>query len=202
MTEDELRQIIPNAGQQAGVFAGPLTAAAEEFEINTPLRTAAWIAQIAHESASLQAVSENLNYSAEALTRVFPRYFTLSQAAVYARNPERIACRVYANRMGNGPEESGDGWTFRGAGLIQLTGKQNQREVAEHFGIPITEIGTWLRTPEGAARSAGWFWSKNGLNELADRDDFRSITRKVNGGFNGWEDRLAFYDRAKQVLGA
>lgn len=202
ITELQLTQILPNAGPRAGVFVGPLLTAATEFEITTPLREAAWIAQIGHESNQLRSVSENLNYSSEGLIRTFPRYFNSSQAAVYARNPERIANRVYANRMGNGPEESGEGWRYRGAGLIQLTGKNNQHAAADYFGIDYNGIGDWLRTPEGAARSAGWFWYVNALNELADVEDMRAITRKINGGYNGLEERMELYERAKQMLGA
>jgi putative chitinase len=158
ISELQLTQILPGAGRRAGVFIGPLMTATTEFEINTPLREAAFVAQVGHESSQLNAVSENLNYSAEGLARTFPRYFTINEAQQYARNPERIANRVYANRMGNGDERSGDGWRYRGAGLIQLTGKNNQHAAADYFGIEYSVIGDWLRTPEGAARSAGWFW--------------------------------------------
>lgn len=202
MTPEQLKQILPNAGQKAGVFAGPLTAAMDEFEINTPLRQAAFIANVGHESAHLTRLVENLNYSAEGLLRTFPKYFTSSEAALYARQPERIANRVYANRMGNGDEASGDGWRHRGAGAIQTTGADNQRAVADHFGIPFEEIGLWLQTPEGAVRSAAYFWSTNGLNDIADRGDIKLITRRVNGGLNGLAERVELYERALQVLGA
>lgn len=202
ISELQLQQILPNAGRRVGVFIGPLMTATTEFDITTTLREAAFIAHVGVESNQLQAVSENLNYSAEGLMRTFPRYFTSSQAAVYARNPEKIANRVYANRMGNGPEESGEGWRYRGAGLIQLTGKNNQCAAADYFGIDHNAIGDWLRTPEGAARSAGWFWSVNGLNEFADAQDMRAITRRINGGFNGLEERMALYENAIAVLGA
>lgn len=202
ISELQLQQILPNARQRAAAFIGPLITATTEFDITTPLRESAFIAQIGHESGHLQHVSENLNYSADGLLRTFPRYFTSSQAAVYARNPEKIANRVYASRMGNGPEESGDGWRFRGAGLIQLTGRDNQQRCADYFGIDYNVIGDWLRTPEGAARSAGWFWVTIGGNELADAQDMRTITRKINGGFNGLDDRMALYENAIAVLGA
>jgi putative chitinase len=210
MTADDILQILPNAGSNAGVFVDEINAACEEFEIDTPRRQAAFIATCGHESQQLNRVSENLNYSAQGLLRTFPRYFTSSQAAVYARNPERIANRVYANRMGNGDESSGDGWRYRGAGLIQVTGHDNQQAVADHFGIPRQDIGDWLRTPEGAARSAAYYWQSNGLNELADKDRFREIQALVNTGNRrtpenriiGWDDRLALYERALMVLGA
>ena len=201
ITADELRQIIPGVGERADLYAEPLSMAMREFAIENPVHAAMWIAQVAHESAALKAVSENLNYSAEALLRVFPKYFNSSEAAVYARQPERIANRVYANRMGNGDEASGDGWRYRGAGLIQLTGKSNQCAAADYFGINHEGIGDWLRTPEGAARSAGWFWHANNLGRFADADDFRGLTRAINGGYHGYEDRLAYYERAQQVIG-
>jgi putative chitinase len=210
MSADDILQILPNAGPKAGVFVDEINAACEEFEIDTPARQAAFIATCGHESQQLQRVSENLNYSANALLRVFPRYFNPSQAAVYARQPERIANRVYANRMGNGPESSGDGWRHRGLGLIQVTGKNNQYAVADHFGIPRENIGEWLQTPEGASRSAAYYWQSNGLNELADEQDFRAISAKVNTGnantpenrIIGWQDRLELYERALMVLNA
>lgn len=210
MTADDILQILPNAGPKAGVFVDEINAACEEFEIDTPYRQAAFIATCGHESQQLQRVSENLNYSANALLRVFPRYFNARQAMDYERKPERIANRVYANRMGNGDEASGDGWKHRGLGLIQVTGKNNQLAVAEHFGIPADEISAWLQTPEGAARSAAYYWQSNGLNELADVQDFRAISAKVNTGNThtpenriiGWHERLKLYERALMVLGA
>lgn len=200
MTPEELSAILPNAGPKAGVFAGPLTAAMDEFEINTPLRQAPFIANVGHESAHLTRLVENLNYSAQGLLRIFPKYFTGVEAAVYARKPEKIANRVYANRMGNGDEASGDGWRHRGMGLIQTTGADNQRAVADHFEIPFEEIGLWLQTPEGAARSAAFFWSQNGLNEISDRGDIKLITRRINGGLHGLAERVELYERAQQVL--
>lgn len=202
LTISQLSAIMPHAGARAPLFIDHLNDAMVEFDIATPARQSAFLAQVAHESTSLNALSENLNYSAESLLRVFPKYFTASQAAVYAKQPERIANRVYANRMGNGPEESGDGWTHRGAGLIQATGKENQCAIADHFGIPRENIGDWLRTVEGAARSAGLFWASHGLNELADAGDFLHITKRINGGINGLAEREAFWERAKPVLGA
>lgn len=210
MTADDILQILPNAGRNAGVFVDDLNSACEEFEIDTPYRQAAFIATCGHESQQFQRVSENLNYSENALRSKFGKYFNGSTAAAYARQPERIANRIYANRMGNGNEASGEGWRYRGAGLIQVTGKDNQFAVAEHFGIPTDEIGDWLRTTEGAARSAGYYWQSNGLNELADVQDFRAISALVNTGnantpesrIIGWDDRQKLYERALLVLGA
>lgn len=208
MTADQLLEILPNA--DAGKYVDELNDACEEFEIDTPDRQAAFVATCGHESQQMQRVSENLNYSANALLRVFPRYFNAQLARQYERQPERIANRVYANRMGNGDEASGDGWRHRGLGLIQVTGKNNQYAVADHFGIPRADIREWLQTPEGAARSAAYYWQSNHLNELADVQDFRAISAKVNTGnantpesrIIGWADRLALYERALLVLGA
>lgn len=210
MTVDELLSILPNAGRNAGVFVDELTAAMVEFDISTPARQAAFIAQVGHESQQLQRTSENLNYSAKGLLKTFKKYFTPSLAADYERQPERIANRVYANRMGNGDEASGDGWTHRGLGLIQATGKKNQYKIADNFGIPREEISAWLQTPEGAARSAAYLWQSNGLNELADERRFREISALINTGradtpedsINGYPDRLDIFERAEGVLGA
>lgn len=201
LTLEDLKRIMPAAGERAAVFLAPLNSSMAEFEINTPKRQAAFLAQIAHESGSLARVSENLNYSYERLLQVFPKYFDAATAGHYARQPERIANRVYANRMGNGDEASGDGWRNRGAGLIQTTGANNHARVAEHFGIPREQVGDWLRTPEGACRSAGLFWYDNGLNALADAGDFLRITKRVNGGTHGLEERTAFLNRANAQLG-
>lgn len=167
----------------------------------TPLRKAHFLAQVGHESADLNVMTENLNYSADALRRVFGKYFPNSQTAEkYARQPQAIANRVYANRMGNGSEASGDGWLYRGAGLIQLTGKNNHQAFADAVGKPLAGIGDYLRTPQGACQSAAWFWAQNGLNRLADADDIRGITRRINGGYNGLDDRQQRLARAKSVL--
>jgi putative chitinase len=201
MTPAELRRILPLAGAAADVFAAPLTAAMERFEINTPARQAAFLAQVGHESAHLTQLSENLNYSESGLMKTWPARFPTSVIAEqYQRKPEKIANRVYANRMHNGDEASGDGWRYRGAGLIQLTGKENHLAAALYFDKPLEEIGDWLRTPEGASLSAAWFWKANGLNELADAGDQEAITRRINGGTLGLKDRIALFDRAQEVL--
>ena len=139
-----------------------------DYEINTPERMAAFIAQVAHESGQLTAVKENLNYSADGLMRIFKKYFTPALAAQYARKPEKIASRVYANRMGNGPEESGDGWKYRGRGLIQLTGKDNYTKFAADMEMTLDEAVEYLETPEGAMESAACInpWLKNVLSKM------------------------------------
>lgn len=187
--------------ERAAEFLPHLHNAMREFEIDENVqRESAFLANVAHESNSLLAVSENLNYSAEGLRRTWPSRFTAELAREYARQPERIANLVYANRMGNGDEASGDGWRYRGAGLIQVTGADNHHEVASSLVIPAGEVGDWMRTPEGASRSAGWFWRRNGLNELADIGDQRAICKRINGGLNGLKERTAYYERALAVL--
>jgi len=164
------------------------------FNINTPMRQAMFLSQIAHESGGFRHVSENLNYSASALRRVFGKYFPTDEMAYeYARKPEKIANRVYANRMGNGNEASGDGWKYRGRGLIQLTGKNNYLSFSLAADNNSFIDPGLLTEPEYAAMSAGWFWQDNGLNVLADTGDVRAVTRRINGGYNGLADRQKKY---------
>lgn len=171
------------------------------FGIVSSLRRAHFFAQCAHESASFNVTSENLNYSQEGLQKVFPKYFPDSNIAWrYARQPQAIANRVYASRMGNGPESSGDGWKYRGAGYIQLTGRNNQEAFAKAAGIDLNAVGDYLRTPVGAMHSACWFWAQNGLNQLSEADDLRAVTKRVNGGFNGLDDRAKYLKLAKEVF--
>lgn len=201
MKPAELRRILPLAGARADTFAGPLTAAMERFEINTPARQAAFIAQIGHESAQLTRLTENLNYSCAGLMKTWPMRFPTSVIAEqYERQPEKIANRVYANRMGNGDEASGDGWAYRGSGAIQLTGKENHLACALYFDLPLEAVGDWLRSPEGASLSAAWFWKAHGCNELADAGDQEAITRRINGGTLGMQERVALFNRATEVL--
>ena len=177
-----------------------LVAAMDEFGVNTVDEVCMFLARAGEESAGLGVLSENLNYSSEGLRKHFSKYFPDDLSTAYARQPVRIANRVYANRMGNGPESSGDGWRTRGAGIFQVTGTNNQLAVAKHFNIPPAEIGDWLRSPVGACRSAGYFWKENGCNELADARDFVGVTRRVNGGTNGMDDRMAYLGRAQRVI--
>ncbi len=168
-----------------------------------PSRAAGFLAQLAHESGGFNAVVENLNYSAAGLRKTFSKYFPTDElAAQYARKPEMIANRVYANRMSNGPEASGDGWKFRGRGLIQLTGRHNYTRFAEGLGITLDETIAYLETPEGAVSSAGWFWDNNDLNNYCDRDDFVGLTKRINGGTIGLADRKHHYEVALNALKA
>jgi putative chitinase len=174
-----------------------------DYGIDTPQRVAAFVAQAAHESGNFTALHENLNYRAVTLRKVFPKYFpTDEMAAQYAQQPERIANRVYANRMGNGPEESGDGFRYCGRGLIQLTGQQNYQSFADSIETPLEQIPDFLQTFEGAVQSACWFWENNNLNQYADTDDILTMTKRINGGTIGLEDRKKHYEHAKHVFGA
>ena len=177
-----------------------LAAAMEEFEIDTPQRIAMFLAQCAHESAYFSVKRENLNYSADGLKKIFPKYFANRDASEYNRQPEKIANVVYSNRMGNGDEESGDGWRFCGRGFIQLTGKSNYTACGTALGVDLSENPQYLETPEGAARSAGWFWSKNDLNKYADAGDIVSCTKRINGGTIGLEDRTEIYEEVLKEL--
>jgi putative chitinase len=174
-----------------------------DYGIDTPQRVAAFVAQAAHESGNFTALHENLNYRAVTLRKVFPKYFpTDEMAAQYAQQPERIANRVYANRMGNGPEESGDGFRYCGRGLIQLTGQQNYQNFADSIETPLEQIPDFLQTFEGAVQSACWFWENNNLNQYADTDDILTMTKRINGGTIGLADREKHYEHAKHVFGA
>jgi putative chitinase len=174
-----------------------------DYEINTIPRVAAFIAQTAHESANYKVLTENLNYRAETLTKVWPKYFpSIDIANQYAKQPEKIANRAYANRMGNGDEASGDGFKYCGRGLIQLTGKSNYSAFAESIDTPVEEIPEFLATFEGAIQSACWFWETNNLNQWADAGDILTLTKKINGGTLGLQERTQLYQHAMDILGA
>jgi len=174
-----------------------------DYDISTPQRVAAFVAQAAHESGGFTALHENLNYRPETLRKIFPRYFPDDATAQqFAHNPEAIANRVYANRMGNGPEASGDGFRYCGRGLIQLTGKSNYQAFADSLQMPVEEVPAFLATFEGAIQSACWFWESNNLNSYADSGDILTMTKRINGGTIGLADRQAHYNHALQVFGA
>lgn len=211
MNAQDLLRIFPYAGINASVFAAPLTDAMARFRIDTPARQAAFLAQLGHESSQLNTVEENFNYKPQAILNTFNAHgvtrFTPAQAQQYGRtidhpaNQQMIANIAYANRHGNGDVDSGDGWTFRGAGLIQLTFRANHEACADFFGVPRANIGAWLRRTDGAALSAARFWREHGLNDLADAGDFDGITLRINGGLNGRDERLALWGAAKHALG-
>jgi putative chitinase len=181
---------------EAEKWVEPINAAMERFEINTPERVAGFLAQCAHESAHFARTTENLNYSADGLRRVFPKYFRDVDANDYHRQPEKIANRVYSSRMGNGDEDSGDGWRYRGRGLIQLTGRSNYSALAADIDVDVVEDPDLVAEPELAALSAAWFWWKNGLNKFADAQDIVGMTKRINGGTIGLEERRHLYHRA------
>lgn len=203
ITRDQLIAIMPQSGDRAGAFLDPLNSAMEEFCIDTPARQSAFLAQAAHESAQLRALRENLNYSADRLIEIFRRRFTLADAAAYARQPARIANRVYAQRMGNGDEASGDGWRFRGRGIFQVSGRAGYAECSRalYNDEILIEHPELLEQPDGACRSAGWFWQARELNQWADSGDFKTLTLRINGGLNGWAERFACYERSNAAMG-
>lgn len=172
------------------------------YDITTKLRFAAWIAQCGHESTDFKTLEENLNYRASALLAVFPTHFTAAEANTYQHDPEKIANRVYSNRMGNGNEASGDGWQFHGRGVIQITGRSNyslcsQAIYGDNRLLTNPELLTQM---DGAIRSACWFWQSNNLNVLADASQLESITKRINGGTAGEDDRMDRYEHANSVL--
>jgi putative chitinase len=176
-----------------------------DYQINTPQRVAAFVAQCAHESGGFKFLKENLNYRAASLRKVFPKYFPDDAIANdYASRPnkqEAIANRVYANRMGNGDEASGDGFRYLGRGLIQLTGKNNYTLFAASVGVSVEEAAEYLQTFEGAVQSACFFWEQNNLNQWADQGDILTLTKRINGGTIGLEDRIKHYKHALHVFG-
>lgn len=173
-----------------------------DYDINTVPRMAAFLAQTAHESGGYKAIKENLNYRAETLMKVWPRYFpNMEIANQYAHKQEAIANRAYGGRMGNGPEASGDGFKYCGRGLIQLTGKDNYTSFAESIETPVEEIPEFLGTFEGAVQSACWFWENNNLNQFADSGDMLTLTKRINGGTLGLDDRIKHYNHAMHILG-
>jgi len=201
LTLDQLKQMVKNP--HIDHWHEVLDQLLPDYDINTPLRVAHFIAQCAHESGNFVFIKENLNYRADSLMKTFKRYFpTLDLAQQYEKKPEKIANRVYANRMGNSDEASGDGWRYCGRGLIQLTGKDNYTFFAGSLGITVEEASEYLATFEGAAQSACWYWEQNNLNRFADANDVRGLTRAINGGYIGLEDRQKHTEHAMHVLGA
>lgn len=201
----------------AATYAGPMDDACRLFDIDNPRRVAAFVAQVAHESDLFTATEERLNYSAEGLARTWPARYARAGvkgnppndlALQLARRPELIASHTYANRMGNGAPESGDGWRYRGRGLIQLTGKANYEAIGDVVRGVDPDAPDFVANPDAvkeprwSAMAAAAFWSERGLNDLADAQRFRDITRRINGGENGMDHRLKLYRRALAAFGA
>jgi|SRR5262249_6507477 len=208
LNEAVLQTVVPQC-RNAGDWVAPLNGAMARFDISDARRAAAFLAQIAHESNGLRSLTENLNYSVAGLMNTWPKRFpTLAVAQQYAGNPGKIANHVYALRLGNGDEDSGDGWRYRGRGLIQLTGRGNYRAAGSALSLPLEDDPDQLAQPQAAALSAAWFWKSHGLNELADDtnpanddEDFETISIKINGGRAGLDSRKAYWAKAKSALG-
>ena len=207
-TQSQLEQIIPG-NKHVENWYNALYNILPEYEITSIPRVSAFLAQIAHESMNFTALSENLNYSAKGLMRTWPsRFPNAAIANRYAHRPEAIANKVYANRMGNGPESSGDGWKFRGRGLIQLTGKENYTWFAESIESAVEDMPAYLETFEGAVQAAAWFFETNNLNLYADKNDFDGVSDIINKGRKtpqvgdaiGYADRLQKYNKIKKIL--
>ena len=202
-TFEQLNEFFEDTSEDiVAEFVQPLNEVMDFYEINTPQRISMFLAQVGHESAGMTARRENLNYSAQGLNKIFPKYFIRAgrDANLYAKKPEKIANVVYANRMGNGNEASGDGYRYRGRGLIQLTGKSNYEAFASDMEMSLDEATAWLDTAEGAAWSAGWFWDSRELNNWADKGDVLTVTKKINGGTIGLEDRKSHYASALEIF--
>jgi len=185
-----------------GKWLEPLKETFEKYNIDTPKRQAAFIGQCMHESAGFKNLNENLNYSAKALMATWPSRFPTEELAnQYARQPEKIANKVYGGRMGNADESSGEGWKYRGRGIKQLTGKENYQRCGEALGVDLVGNPDLLLEPKYATLSAGWFWNKHNLNDLADKSDIETMTKRINGGLLGLDARKAAIAKAESVLG-
>jgi len=204
LTQQQLQQLLPK-NPYVPQWHHALSQLLPDYEIDTPQRIAAFIAQCSHESGGFTALKENLNYRWETLRKIFPKYFpTDDLAKAYAAMPnkqEAIANRCYASRMGNGDEQSGDGYRYCGRGLIQLTGKNNYQLFAESLEMNVEDVPAYLATFEGAAQSACWFWESNNLNRFADVGDIKGLTKAINGGYIGLDDRIKHYEHALHVMG-
>ena len=201
-TEDAVRQLIPKVKNFDEWYSNLLNTL-PEYDIDTAARVAAFMAQCGHESGGFTVMQENLNYSAKGLVGTFKKYFpTEAHAKPYERKPEMIANRVYANRMGNGDEASGEGWYFRGRGIVQITGKNNYTKCSQSLfeSNVLVENPDLLLETEYAIHSACWFWSAARLNELADVGDIKTMTKRINGGYIGLEDRIKHYNHAIEIL--
>lgn len=204
ITAEQFKHLFPRAQDHQG-WVDSMNNVFPTYEINTPKRIAAFLAQCGHESGGWTVFEENLYYSAQGLAKVFPKYFpTIESATPYAKKPEMIANKIYANRMGNGSPESGDGYRFRGRGPIQLTGRSNYTAFAKEMFEDwqnVVDNPDWVTADRDfALMSAIWFWNKNGLNREADAGDIKTMTRKINGGYIGLEDRIKHYNEAIHLL--
>lgn len=198
ITKQLISKIAPNAPDNIVEMLNDIL---PRYDINTKERVVYFLAQTAHESGGFTKFSENLNYSADRLCTIWPKRFkSMKEAEPYHRNPEKIANRVYANRLGNGPESSGDGWKYRGSGFIQTTGKENLERLAKAIGKPLSECIDYCRTPEGAIVSSCEYWKENNLNRYCDKKDFEGLTIAINGGLIGYDKRKEIRDMAWKLL--
>lgn len=202
VTPDQLKQMHIDPS-----LADAFNETFERFGILTPLQQASWIGQCGHECGNFKIMEENLNYRAATLLKLFPKTpkrqwgFTPEEAAAYEKQPRKIANRIYSNRMGNRDEASGDGWRFRGSGFLQLTGHSNFYHAGKALGADFVMEPELVRTPKYAAQTAGWFWQTHKLNQIADSRDFVTMTKRINGGTIGLDDRIKHINQALAVLG-
>lgn len=198
---DQLRQLGIDPS-----LVDPFNETFQRFGILTPAQQASWIGQCGHECGNFRILEENLNYRAPTLLKLFPKTpkrqwgFTPEEAAAYEKQPQRIANRIYSNRMGNRDEASGDGWRFRGSGFLQLTGHSNFYHAGQALGVDFVMQPELVRTPMYAAQTAGWFWQTHKLNQYADSGDFVTMTKRINGGTIGLDDRIKHINHALHVL--
>ncbi len=198
---DQLRQLKIDPS-----LVDPFNETFQRFGILTPAQQASWIGQCGHECGNFRILEENLNYRAPTLLKLFPKTpkrqwgFTPEEAAAYEKQPQKIANRIYSNRMGNRDEASGDGWRFRGSGFLQLTGHSNFYHAGQALGVDFVMQPELVRTPMYAAQTAGWFWQTHKLNQYADSGDFLTMTKRINGGTIGLEDRIKHINHALHVL--
>lgn len=202
-TVDQIR-ILLKGNKEADAWYDAMVEILPLWDINTIERVAGFLAQTQHESLNYTVLSENLNYSADGLLKTFPKYFGPGKKDpnAYARQPEKIANYVYANRMGNGPESSGDGWKHRGRGVIQLTGTDNYTAFAKVVKMSVADAINYVQTKKGAIDSACWFWDTRNINKTCDAKDIVAMTKLVNGGTNGLDDRTTKWNKALSVLGS
>lgn len=201
MTAASLEKATGMSPEQAALWLPYVTESAERFDFAAPRRMAMWLSQVCDESDNFLRLRESLNYRASALRANWPKRFPSDEIAnLYAHQQEKIANKVYGGRLGNGPEESGDGWRFRGRGLVQITGRANYKACGVALKVDLEEHPELLETHRLAALSAGWYWDVRKLNVPADKGDVDTVSRLVNGGHIGTEDRPARYRRALAAL--
>lgn len=202
LTKDHIIHIL-HGNADAAAWADAALEILPKYEINTPNRIAGFFAQCGHESMNFTVLSENLNYRAETLEKLFSKYFSKAgrNAADYAKQPEKIANVIYANRMGNGDTASGEGFAFRGRGIVQLTGKDNYSAFALSIKMTLPDVIEYVQTKKGALESACWYWNSRKINAACDANDIVKMTKLVNGGTIGLDDRKKHYEQALAVLG-